>query len=685
MLRAGIFSIFILLAASAVYAQQPNPFAVPPKLKDSVRHMIIREVMGRIEKGHYAPKQVDDSFSLHIWESYLGKLDPYRLVFEQRDIDKLTSFRYNIDEQLASAQTPFFDAVFRIYQQRLLAFSQYGSKLLRNSFDPSSPDSFIVKDQSTWPASDSEKQKRWGRFLQYKFLQQYAAAGGQGAEKPEPALEQKAMAKTLRWLDQYCKPYIEDKFAEYLNTIVQEMDPHSKYTGPNDLYKVWGTMMGKLYGLPLDLAIENSEVYLRSATMAGAGLLMQNDRIIAVADADGNLISTDGRSASETLLMMAGLQGTKVRLIVQQPGKAERTVDIERQEVTLGGLQPKSAIVELDGKKIGYILLPYFFVNPQDIKQPGSSAFVAEEIKQLNKAGVQAIIVDLRGNPGGALHEVVWMAGSFMTEGPVSLLRSRDSIAVHSIASGTQPLFDGPLAVMVDESSASSSEIFAALVQDRGRGLVIGTASTYGKGTAQNSWKMGRMASAYSGLPDLSFGGLGLTRQKFYRINGNATQLKGVIPDIVLLNRTDLDKVTEKDYPAALKWDTIAVPGYQPGKRNFNYTAVTQQAKDRISKNTSFQSIPEILASIRQLEQQPVPLNFAGYFKRQQELQHLKTTLQKARELSAGNELKVEAAKEMQAGAQAEAFNKWLNRLSLDQQLAEAARVVEDMMKYQLP
>lgn len=685
MLRAGFYSIFILLAASTVYAQQPNPFAVPPKLKDSVRHMIIREVMGRIEKGHYAPKNLDDSFSLHIWENYLRKLDPYRLVFEQGDIHKLKSFRYTIDEQLAGAQTPFFDAVFNIYQQRLLALAQYGRKLLRKSFDFSSPDSFNIKDHGSWPVSDAEKQKRWSRFLQYRFLQQYAAAGGLGADKPEPALEQKAMAKTLRWLNQYCKPYVEDRFAEYLNTIVQEMDPHSKYTGPNDLYKVWGAMMGKFHGLPLDLGVENSEVYLRSAPMAGAGLLMQNDRILAVADADGNLISTDGRSTSETLLMMAGLQGTKVRMVVQQPGQAERTVDIERQEVTIGGLQPKSAIVERDGKKIGYILLPYFFVNPQDIKQPGSSAYVAEEIKQLNKAGVQAIIVDLRGNPGGALHEVVWMAGSFMPEGPVSLLRSRDSIAVHSIAAGTRPLFDGPLAVMVDESSASSSEIFAALVQDRGRGLVIGTASTYGKGTAQNSWKMGRMATASGGLPDLSFGGLGLTRQKFYRINGNATQLKGVIPDIVLLNRTDLDKVTEKDYPTALKWDTIAVPEYRPGQRNFNYTTVTKQAKDRISKNTSFQSISKLLTSIRQLEQQPVPLSFTGYFKRQEELQLLRATLQQNKELSAGNGLKVIPSKEMQAGTQADAFHKWLTRLSLDQQLAEAARVVEDMMKYQLP
>lgn len=688
MIRAGFFSIFFSLAARSVYAQQPNPFAVPPKLKDSVRHMIIREVMGRIYKEHYSPKPLGDSFSLHIWEKYLEKLDPYHLVFEQADINKLETFRYSIDEQLTNAQTPFFDAVFRIYQQRLKKFAQYGTKLLDKPVNTLNTDSFSVYNNNiSWPATAAEKQKRWSSYLRYQFLKNYEAAGGSGSDKPEPAIEQKARTKTLRWFNYYCKPYIEDKFAEYLNTVVQEMDPHSKYTGPNDLYKVWGTMMGKMHGLPLNLIMENAEIVLQSVPMLNDGSmkLRQHDRILAVADADGNLVPTEGRSVSETLLMMAGLQGTKVRLVVQQPGEPERTVDIERQEVGLTGWNPRSAIVEQDGKKIGFIHLPYFYVNPQDIKQPGSSAHVAAALIQLKEAGVHAIIMDLRGNPGGALHEAVWIAGSFMPEGPVSLLRSRDSIAVHSITAGNKPLFDGPLLVMVDESSASSSEIFAALVQDRARGLVMGTASTYGKGTAQNSWKMGKLASASGGLPDLSFGGLGLTRQKFYRINGNATQLKGVIPDIILFNRTDLSKTVEKDYSTALAWDTIPVPGYQTGKYKFNYTAVINNAAARISNNTSFQSMSALHSSIRQLEQQPIPLSFSGYFKRQQHLQLLRTQLQQTKELSAGNALSVVAPKAMQAGPAADAFNNWLNKIRMDQQLAEAARVVEDMMKNQLP
>ena len=693
LITGAFLPVFCLTLNGQVQAQSGN--SSMGLSKDSLRNQIVRATINRINTKHYSPRPLDNTFSADIWNAFLKELDPYHNIFLLEDIEELEKYKHSIDEDLKAGSTDAFNNIFALYSKRRQETADLVRSITGKPISYNAKDSVQTRrDNSPWPAGISEKEQIWKQLLQFYVLKNLPAGAGDhpASSVPDLETEKKAREKVAAWYAHYFEQSIDDKFYAYINCITLQTDPHSNYTGPGQMDKMKQALTGQYFGVGMELATQVPDIFIKRLIPGGSaiksGLLKENDRILSVSDKSGKMVSSAGVNVNDIADLIRGPKGSSVRLIVQQPGEAERTVTIMRDEIRENGNKAKSAIIRENGKKIGYVYLPLFYIGNKEKGIAGAGADIAREVAKLRENEVEGIVMDLRGNPGGSLLEAVIMSSLFMNGGPVSILRSRDTVNVYKAPEVAERQFNGPLVVMVDESSASASEIFSAAIQDRSRGLVIGTATSFGKGTAQTSQSMGKMGDPEKGIPDMNFGSINLTLQKFYRINGASTQLKGVIPDIVLLNTMNPEKIREKDYPSALPWDTLAVNDYKKPSFNFNYPVVTGLAKQRVSSNAALLSLKELLSRIDNLRRLPVPLGIAEYRSYQQQLNALNQQLAEAIKLKPGNSLTIEPSilnsinPELQNQDEpgAEVYAKWLQDLKKDLFLSEAVRVIQDMI-----
>lgn len=689
--KSGLLSsaLALLLCGNTVNAQSAKQMAG----SDSLRHTIIRNVVAKLTKNHYSPKPIDDQFGEQVWNGFMNSLDPARNIFLQSDIDQLSAFKTQVDDELKTGSTAFFDAAWKLYSMRFRESKAYIERRLTQAFDLSKGATLQTdRRQSKYPANTAEKEMLWHDFLQFGMLKNYGDL--ETSSKADTAQERKTRKKVSGWYRRYFlkeeKPAaINDKFALYVNAITLAMDPHSIYTYPQTEDKLTTMLTGKYYGIGMELGILETDVFVKRLVPEGSafksGLIKENDRILAIADNSGRLVPAEELEAQEIAGLVRGEKGTEVTMMVKQPGEAERKVSIKREEITDNPNKAKSAVVVNNGKKIGYIFLPVFYMHPTDERLPGSSADIAMELQKLRDQEVEGLVFDLRGNGGGSLIEIVRMAASFMPASPISILRTTDSLQVYT-SPGATSRYSGPLAVLIDEGSASASEMFSAAIQDYKRGIIIGTSSSYGKGTAQANRPMGKMGDISKGIPDVSYGSIRLTEQKFYRANGTTTQLRGVIPDVVLTEMNNLNVIREKDLPAALPSDTIAISGFRPLDTYIDFPQVIAKAKQRSASDKNLQQLNAQMQRLRALQQQPVPLELQGYRKLQQQIKDCMNAIREAKESAKGMELKaslfLNINPELQLGnpGQQQTYNNWLQQLSKDLFLYEAVQLVQDMM-----
>lgn len=684
------------LAASCSISAKAQHTAEVKKFRSEV----ISNVLEKVKAKHYAPRTLDDQWSAAVWKNYIAQLDPNSSIFLREDVERLTAQQLLLDDQLNAAQTTFFDSVYTIYRQRIVETKALCEEILAGPFDYNQPESFILSaTQRGYPADKKAKEKLWRQLLKHQVLRNYmdlqTTAGDTLASHtaPDPATEIKARDRVRKWYtDQFrlaTNAGAEDeKFAQYLAAALTEIDPHTVYSGPTDK-SLQQQITKRYFGLGMELAEKETDYFVKrlmpGGTAARSGAVKENDQILSISDGKGQLIPVSGLTAGEVTGMIRGEKDTEVRLMLRQPGDTARTVALKRGEVIDLENRAKSAVMEKNGKKFGYLYLPLFYLDPSGYNITGASGDVAREVEKLKEQEVEGIIVDLRGNGGGSLDEVVRMSSTFMTSGPVTWLRTQTHVNRYN-GPANPPAYDGPLVVMVDENSASASEIFAAVIQDRRRGLIVGPSSTYGKGTAQMTLNVGKMGNAALGTKDISYGSLRLTTQKFYRVTGTSTQLNGVRPDVIFSPKMQPEAQRERSFSSSLPCDTLEFPAFDMAGTSFGYDKVVEQARMQVAANPAFIAVTENMEAMKKHANGAVPLQFAAYRKHYSETAGFEKNIRNAKTLPAGKALTVELPvnrsirPDLRKDEQAAGNTKeWLKAISQDVYIDASLSFLENM------
>ncbi len=574
-LRKLFFLFFVLsvLFSTGAYAVPAEKSPSPAPLKSTPVQEEAEKYLSRyLRQHHFRRVAVNDSLSQEILSRYLEELDNARTYFLASDIDEFrTRYGNVIDDQFLSGNADAGFAIYNRFLEQARKKMRFMISLLDTArFDFSIQQGFDLKrNNASWPADMNELRQLWRKEAKYQLLNMKYS--GEDADSSNRVLI-KRYRNRLSLLDQQNS---EDAFRVFSNAITTSFDPHTSYFSPMDFENFQIDMSRSLEGIGAKLQIENEYTMVNEVIPGGPAfkskLLKKGDKIIGVGQgAKGEIVDIVGWRINDVVHLIRGKKGSLVRLKilpVSQGGKGpSKIIQIVRDEVTLEEQSAQKSIIMRDGRKIGLITVPAFYLDFEGQKQnkpdyKSTSKDVRKIVEELKAEGVQGIILDLRNNGGGALEEAVNLTGLFIADGPVVQIRNSQGGKLVLRDEDPEVLYTGPLAVLVNRYSASASEILAAAIQDYGRGIVIG-GRTFGKGTVQSILNITRPFNFFYKSDDL--GQLKLTVAKFYRITGESTQHLGVTPDLVFPSFIDSEVVGEDTYPSSLPWDKISRSDYEP-------------------------------------------------------------------------------------------------------------------------
>ncbi len=697
--KSLLIILVLLLGGSIFYAVQSSSTRKEP----GNRFERILQLVGEfLEEGHFNPKKIDDKFSKEVFTKFLKSLDPDKTYFLESDIVQLKKVETKIDDEIHGAKLESFYLFNAIYKQRVEEASSIYKELLQKPFDFTVDESYTDDDEITvFPKTEAARKEVWRKKIKYLVLDRYVDLieqqernkGKEGfVAKSNIELEKEAREKVAKSLDKMFDRFRnrfkdEDRFNLFVNDITESMDPHTTYFPPIEKRSFDEQMSGEFFGIGASLTEEEGNIKIATVVKGSpadkSGELQIGDLVLKVGQGAEEAQDLTGFEVPDAVRLIRGKKDTEVRLTIKKPNGEVKVVSMIREKINLEETFAKSTIIKgANNYKIGYIYLPEFYANFQDPNGARCAADVAKEIVKLKQEGINGIILDLRTNGGGSLMDVVQMVGLFIEEGPVVQVKSRDEAPSILRDRDNNVLWNGPLTVMVNEFSASASEIFAAAIQDYKRGLVIGSTSTYGKGTVQRSIQLER--SSWTSNNPSELGDIKLTLQKFYRVSGASTQLKGVSSDIVLPDQYEYLKLREKDDPDALAWDEINSTQYKVWKPDYDFNYIVTKSNDRIKQNKSFQLIKESTDWLSKYNDKQYSLNLAKY---RQEKKTLSTTIKSIDSL-----LKLQTPLEVSSLAvdlnrikddqgKVERNMAFVNRLKTDLHLGETVNIMTDMIQ----
>lgn len=590
-----------------------------------------KTIVDVLENYHYEPKTVNDKFSKDLYELYLKRWDSDKRFFLKSDIDTLSVYQTQLDDQARDGRYEFFDRVNQIHLRRVAMTEKWCNEILSKPFD------FTVKEymdydeeKAEYQTTEADLKEFWRKNLKRQVLEKlYYKTNIQEKAlakkdtfvkiKSKDSLEIEARREVLKTHNDMFKSFRKfdkkDRLSMYINCMTEIFDPHTNYFPPQDKENFDIRMSGKLEGIGAQL--QEKDGFLKVASIVPGspsfkqGQLKAGDIILKVAQGSDEPVDVTNMKIDDAIQLIRGKKGTEVRLTVRKPDETIIVIPIIRDVVVMEDSYAKSMIIISEGKKYGYINLPSFYVDMNDNNGRSCAKDVAEEIKKLMFDEVSGIILDLRNNGGGSLGEVVNMGGLFIDRGPMSLVKSRDSRPEVLGDNDGKVLWDGPLTIMINENSASASEILAAAMQDYKRATIIGT-PTFGKGTVQRFIDLDEVNMSGK---DEKFGSLKITIQKFYRINGTTTQLVGVTPDVILPDRYRYLKYGEKESKFALSSDKIAKANYMiTADWNSKINKSVTNSQKRIKDNSVFQEIELMARKIEKINNKTrYTLNFEEY------------------------------------------------------------------------
>lgn len=632
----------------------------------------IKAVVKNLQEKHVCPKPIDDHFSKIIWKKYLESLDPNRSVLLKTDFQSLKKYELKIDDELLNGSTEFFNAAFTIYQHRINEAAAGYQKILSRPVNLNKDDNIQLNGSLAEYCQDKKAlEKVWlgrARYHILKKINDLEKGKLKGSE-----LESEARKKVGAWLNKFFKTLageyaLNQKFSQYINTITLEVDPHTNYYEPAAAKIVNDDFAKRYFGIGIELADQEGDVIVKSVSPGGvaikSGLIDVNDKILRISNTKGEMLDVEGLPITEVANLVRGEKDAKISLDLLKSDGKEISVSLKRAEINQDESRAKSAVMEHDGKKIGYICLPEFYDDFANANGIHSAADVEKEINRLKAQSVEGIIVDLRNNGGGSLQQVVTMSGLFVGAGPI--VQIKDPKAHKIYRSEKAPIYDGPLIVMINENSASASEIFAAAMQDYKRGIIIGSPASFGKGTAQATLPMGKMGDRKLGIPSVSYGSLRLTQHQFYRVNGASTQLRGVAADVILPSSYAYLKNREKDKITALDWDSIAPLKYTESNAATSWKNTLDIARAAVKNSSAFNIIDENSKSLSHEQLKPTELSKVKFDKQQKKLAEYLARIEQASRLPDNGKIKVYGLPEMTGSPDNQWYAKWINGLSTD-------------------
>lgn len=589
--------------------------------------LLIRLILQGLDQSHYAKVSVDDTFSEEVFDLYIERLDFNKRYLLKKDIDQLQKYKTQIDDEVKSGSYELFDLSLEIIQARYKDAEGYYKEILAKPFDFSQNEEInLDAEEMDFASSKAELKERWRKLLKYQTLSRLHNL----IEEQEKEVEKKDGNKEVLTPEKLTPEQLEEKArnavkknyddtfvrinklerkdwrTRYINAVANVFDPHTTYFPPKDRADFDMQISGQFEGIGARLS-EQPDGYIKIVEiMPGGpsskqGLLKANDLIIKVGQAEEEPVSVVDMRVDDAVKLIRGKKGTEVRLTVRRPDGNETIIPIIRDVVNIEETFAKSLLLEEEGSrhKTGYIDLPKFYTNFNDRNARTCWRDVAFEIEKLKKEGMTNLILDLRRNGGGSLPDAIKMTGLFIEEGPVVQVKGRnDNPYVYRDTDPTVQ-WDGPLVVLVNSQSASASEILAAAIQDYKRGIIMGSTSTYGKGTVQSFIYLDQSLQQHPELQPM--GAVKLTTQKFYRINGGATQLKGVIPDIVLPDPYKYLDIGEKEYEYSMAWDEIQPLEYKTWVSTGAYlNKAIEKSNKRIAEDPVFSLIEENAKRVKQ-------------------------------------------------------------------------------------
>jgi len=627
------YKVLILVVALAAALWSFIPFkksADPDPEKEAFLMGVLNFVL---TNAHYHPADLNDAFSEKVYTNYLKVIDGNKRYLLESDIEVLNKYKTLIDDEFKEQRINFFNESYPLFQTRIQEAKTYYKEILAKPIDFTVKESIDTDyEKQPWAKNKDELKERWRKQLKLNVLSsiedkiklQEKDSIGKEPKKNFTELEKESRETTLKSLNEFFEFFEEISREEwlsvYINTLLEQFDPHTNYLAPDDKQKFDESMAGSMEGIGAQLRKKDQNTEITEVIPGGPamkqGELENGDIILKVAQGDEQPVDIAGMRLEKVVKMIKGKKNTTVKLTVKKADGNVKVIAIVRDKFEIEETFAKSSIIDTPEGKFGIIHLPKFYISFEN--RDGRDAFkdVAKEVEYLKEQNIEGIIVDLRNNGGGSLQTVVDMVGLFIPQGPVVQVKAKsgESDVLYDRDNKTQ--WTGPLVVLINNYSASASEIFAAAIQDYNRGLVLGSKHSYGKGTVQNLLDLNRFGNKKIG----DLGAMKFTSQKFYRVNGGSTQLKGVESDLVLPDRFLYVDTGERDNDNAMQWDKIAKAKYNVF--DYNFAPVKDKSKSRVAANAQFKLIDESAKWVKsQQDDNTFPLEYNEYLAKSKQLE----------------------------------------------------------------
>lgn len=580
------------------------------KFDDPNKDKLLIELLKYVlEKGHYQSQDINDQLSLKVFNSYLEMIDPQKKYFLNSDLKEFKKYEKSIDDQWLSYDLTFFNLTYDRLIQRIDEVETFMPSLFEKTFEFDSEENINVDFENlSFPKNDKERKERWRKQVKFSMLDLYdikildqkklLESNKDYEKKSDSDLREESLVIVKDNINDIFDLMNDlerkDWFSNYVNSFVTQYDPHTLYFKPEDKDRFDVNISGRFDGIGARLQKRDGGIEIVQIILGGPlwkdKKIEAGDEIIKVGEPGKDPVNVIGMRIDDAIKLIKGPKGTVVELTVRRKSDNEiKTFPITRDEVVLEESYAKSTLIKKNNKTYGLITLPKFYVDFNDYKEINCASDVKKEIINLKKEGIEGLVLDLRNNGGGALQTVVDMTGLFIETGPIVQVKSIGNRKKVLYDKDPSVIWDGPLVILVNQMSASASEIMAAALQDYERAVVIGSDNTFGKGTVQNVLDLNRFLSN----SDFDLGALKITTEKFYRINGGSVQLKGVESDIVTPNTYSHIEIGEADEKNPLKWDQIDKAQFRKWNGYYNLESVINDSKLRISKNELFNLIDQ--------------------------------------------------------------------------------------------
>ena len=692
---------YFIILLTTIFALASCSFTSNSSKESDKDQLLLQLVSYILEEGHYVEKDLDDNFSTKAFHTYIDMIDPYKRYFYKSDIEKFKEFEYLIDDHFKNADLTFFNLTYETLVKRISESKEIYTGVFNSPFNYKIDEVLVVNDSIDFVDDESKMKDRWRKTFKYYTLNNLndllsendslksLLKNNKDFDSTIKPFKLKSRNSSLEFCDDVYQYYSDrsrqEWFSIYVNSLVYQFDPHTSYFNPDDKEDFDVDMSGNYAGIGARLQQKMDKISVVELISGGPAWrqnkLEVGDVLLKVRQTDEeNPVSIVGMRIKDAVKLIKGPIESSVILTIKKVDGQITELKIPRDIVQLEETYAKSSIVESSNSKYGLINLPKFYFDFEDYSERNAASDIKKEIIRLKEEGMEGLILDLRNNGGGGLKPAVDMAGLFIEDGPIVQVQSFEKKKEILKDRDRSIVWDGPLVILVNELSASSSEILAAAMQDYKRAIIIGSTQTYGKGTVQNVLDLNRMIKSNT---NGDMGAFKFTIQKYYRINGGSVQLEGVKSDVVIPNRYSYIDFGEKEQDNPLEWDKITAVEYTPWVSNFDYSSAIEKSKLRIESNEYLKLIDDNAKWIKSIrDNEEFTLNYFTYIDKIKEDELTAKNFEKLKDFKTDLEFKSlpyeinlfekDSTLELKR-------NRWHKNLAKDLYIEEALNVLNDL------